>query len=708
VKVGDEVCFKVLKDSHTSRLYAGKVQVLPSGSISFDRVDRTPKIGVVIKELVGVQPVGNSQRRTRPSGGDNSDEPYGGKIFQVSNMDEASFLASKYQSDSGAGLVFDEKSEGVYDFKGRDVLLQNVFPSVGDVVEFNSLNPSASPIPAATNIKILVPGGPRETGTVVVVRDSYGFLKCASGSFKQLFFHFSEVLDANVEVKTGMNFEFSIFHNDTGKPHATRLKVLPDGAVLPSSISDQIFRGVILQSLTCLTGAARRKSRETGQIQFQRSPDSPIEKISYRGSDTLKINVQLVEGDDVEFRIVSDKRNGNNIATNVRLVKPFAEGRMMGVICGIKQNYGFVRCAGRDDSLFFHFNQFFQGTVLDAVNQLEVPDEDSPALGDEQLIDPQIGDVLEFNIALDSKGQDNAVRIRFVVTGVQFIRPVSNRVIGRIVQEPGRYYAPSASGGESKDTSPSESSSSSLQQSFGGAILLQKEFGELMLGPKGLEFLSALDSTLKELIIVSFATVDFRDPQTAVREGDMVEFSVVKAGDNLDSVKASVIDLMPKTGIVSKVSANHGTIQLSGGETPELVNFQTSEVENGVAKAGDEVLINSLVHNTVSQPPGRSKIRRSAKSIMITKSAPASSGARVSSTNATPRTSSGLSPQGDTLSEIPSVGGRESNVSGTGSARISFRDRNSAARPPKVQTINAQGPDGTKGFTTCRRRVLKS
>ena len=85
-------------------------------------------------------------------------------------------------------------------------------------------------------------------------------------------------------------------------------------------------------------------------------------------------------------------RNGNLRARKVNLVQPAKQEAFQGVICSMKENYGFIERADVVKEIFFHFSEF-EGNVNEIV----------------------LGDDVEFNI------QTRNVSIHTVSRGILFV-----------------------------------------------------------------------------------------------------------------------------------------------------------------------------------------------------------------------------------------------------------------------------------------------
>jgi cold shock CspA family protein len=229
---------------------------------------------------------------------------------------------------------------------------------------------------------------PRELGAVVVLKDSYGFIKCCERPV-DLFFHFSALVDASPETLiTGLDVEFSVIQDGrAGKPIATRVTLAPKGAAVFENVAAERLRGVCRERLpsgkasyaprTAADGAQQappapheaRGSIEytpgggalAGTFVFSDAPPPPrnappppdaaaadapsapppppppaSELLPFGRGDVASAAAAPRPGDAVEFSIVTDRRTGARRAARVTLL------RRTGTVVSVKPAYGFL------------------------------------------------------------------------------------------------------------------------------------------------------------------------------------------------------------------------------------------------------------------------------------------------------------------------------------------------------------------------------
>nr|WFQ96467.1 cold shock domain-containing protein E1 [Trogoderma granarium] len=226
--------------------------------------------------------------------------------------------------------TFSLDSNNVYNSSG-DTLSNSVF-SNGNSSSYNNDSNSA-------NL------GTRETGIIEKLLHSYGFIQCCERQAR-LFFHFSQ-FSGNIEhLKIGDPVEFEMtYDRRTGKPIASAVtKIAPE----------------VVMSEERVTGTV------TTEVRGEGSGGDTQGRISYenRGEcfflpytkDDVEGNVTLRSGDKVSFQIATNNR-GNLGACHVRLENPAHPVKYQGVVCSMKESFGFIERADVVKEIFFHFSE---------------------------------------------------------------------------------------------------------------------------------------------------------------------------------------------------------------------------------------------------------------------------------------------------------------------------------------------------------------
>ncbi|XP_014206710.1 cold shock domain-containing protein E1 [Copidosoma floridanum] len=184
--------------------------------------------------------------------------------------------------------------------------------------------------------------GTRETGIIEKLLHSYGFIQCCERQAR-LFFHFSQ-FSGNIEhLKIGDPVEFEMtYDRRTGKPIASIVSKIAPEVVL----SEERVTGNVTTELQANGDSQGRISYENrGECFFL-----PYTK------DDVEGNVTLRNGDKVSFQIATNQR-GNLGACHIRLENPVHPVRYRGVVCSMKESFGFIERADVVKEIFFHFSE---------------------------------------------------------------------------------------------------------------------------------------------------------------------------------------------------------------------------------------------------------------------------------------------------------------------------------------------------------------
>ncbi|KAF6292697.1 cold shock domain containing E1 [Rhinolophus ferrumequinum] len=203
----------------------------------------------------------------------------------------------------------------------------------------------------------------RETGVIEKLLTSYGFIQCSERQAR-LFFHCSQYNGNLQDLKVGDDVEFEVSSDRrTGKPIAVKLvKIKPE---IP-------------------------EERMNGQEVFY---------LTYTPED-VEGNVQLETGDKINFVIDNNKHTGAVSARNIMLLKK-KQARCQGVVCAMKEAFGFIERGDIVKEIFFHYSEF---------------------KGDLETLQP--GDDVEFTIK-DRNGKEVATDVRLLPQGTVIFEDIS-------------------------------------------------------------------------------------------------------------------------------------------------------------------------------------------------------------------------------------------------------------------------------------------
>ncbi|XP_072910062.1 cold shock domain-containing protein E1 isoform X1 [Hemitrygon akajei] len=197
-------------------------------------------------------------------------------------------------------------------------------------------------------------GSLRETGIIEKLLSSYGFIQCTERQAR-LFFHCSQYSGNLQDLKVGDDVEFEVSSDRrTGKPIAVKLlKVKPE--ILPEErITGQVVCAAPL-NLENKSGLKPSSPGQTsGSVCYERNGE--VFYLTYTPED-VDGNVQLETGDKVSFSMETNKHTGAVNAHNIVLVKK-KQGRCQGVVCAMKEAFGFIERGDLVKEIFFHYSEF--------------------------------------------------------------------------------------------------------------------------------------------------------------------------------------------------------------------------------------------------------------------------------------------------------------------------------------------------------------
>ncbi|CAH2985121.1 unnamed protein product [Chilo suppressalis] len=374
LKIGDPVEFEMTYDRRTGKPIASTVtKIAPEVVLSEARVT-----GTVTTEVKG------------EGSGDNT-----GRI-SYENRGECFFLP--YTKDDVEG---------------------NVTLRTGDAVSFQIATNQRGTL-GACHVRFENPVHPvKYHGVVCSMKENFGFIERAD-VVKEIFFHYSEA-KTKEELNLGDDVEF-IIQTRNGKEVACNITKLPSGSVVFEDVSPELMRGQVLKPLE--RGAAQRAAQSEplpGRIRYRAADHSEVE-VPFGDKDQCG-EFTLRHGDWVQFQVATDRRDQLKRATNISLLDESfnvsGERREQGVVCTLREGFGFIRCVEREHTMFFHFAE-----VLRLGHELSVGDE----------VEFTVEPVSSFSAA---PTRQSATRIKHLPAGtVAFETLVERGVRGVIAREP--------------------------------------------------------------------------------------------------------------------------------------------------------------------------------------------------------------------------------------------------------------------------------
>ena len=235
----------------------------------------------------------------------------------------------------------------------------------------------------------------RETGVIEKLLTSYGFIQCSERQAR-LFFHCSQYNGNLQDLKVGDDVEFEVSSDRrTGKPIAIKLvKIKPE--IHPEERMNGQVVCAVPHNLESKSPAAPGQS-PTGSVWYQRNGE--VFYLTYTSED-VEGNVQLETGDKINFVIDNNKHTGAVSARNIMLLKK-KQARCQGVVCAMKEAFGFIERGDVVKEIFFHYSEF---------------------KGDLETLQP--GDDVEFTIK-DRNGKEVATDVRLLPQGTVIFEDIS-------------------------------------------------------------------------------------------------------------------------------------------------------------------------------------------------------------------------------------------------------------------------------------------
>uniref|UniRef100_A0A7S4JEA7 CSD domain-containing protein n=1 Tax=Guillardia theta TaxID=55529 RepID=A0A7S4JEA7_GUITH len=366
---GSEVEFGLHQSRPGEKTMAVRVVLLPKGTIKMEETVRSGLEGVIIRELRESRSYDRSQKR----------ELYGGRVLlpaadEGPEGEAGSSDAASSRTGGGKGVKAGKGSQD-WIFGGDDVLPKpdggRYMPAEGDMVRFDVVYSRSSKSEKATNILFVSStaqkGAVREMGTVTMVKDSYGFIKCCDRD-ERLFFHFSEVNQRDLIPRVGDEIEFTVQADREGRNVAVQITPLPKGTVVYTKILDGRLKGTVERPLKIpsskksgFSNSGRGNSEAFGGTIKYVDSEGKQAKIQFDGSDLNDYRGHFpFIGDEVDFQICMDKPTKKLRAVDVKIISFGAQERERGIIMRCKEglNYCFIKCCNREDPLFMHLSEF--------------------------------------------------------------------------------------------------------------------------------------------------------------------------------------------------------------------------------------------------------------------------------------------------------------------------------------------------------------
>lgn len=321
--------------------------------------------------------------------------------------------------DNTGRISYENRGECFFLPYTKDDVEGNVTLRTGDDVSFQIATNQRGTL-GACHVRFENPAHPvKYHGVVCSMKENFGFIERAD-VVKEIFFHYSEA-KTKEELVLGDDVEF-IIQTRNGKEVACNITNLPSGSVVFEDVSPEIMRGQVLKPL------------ERGNMVRLPQNDPLPGRIRYRAADHSEVEVPfgdkdqcgeftLRHGDWVQFQVATDRRDQLKRATNISLLDESfnvsGERREQGIVCSLRDGFGFIKCVEREQTMFFHFAE-----VLRLGQELSVGDEV------EFTVDP----VTTFHSKMNNR--QSGIRIKHLPSGtVKFETLIEHGARGVISKE---------------------------------------------------------------------------------------------------------------------------------------------------------------------------------------------------------------------------------------------------------------------------------
>ncbi|XP_075910416.1 cold shock domain-containing protein E1 isoform X17 [Petromyzon marinus] len=243
----------------------------------------------------------------------------------------------------------------------------------------------------------------RETGCVEKLMQSYGFVKCYERQAR-LFFHYSQFRGHVQDLKVGDDVEFEVSTDrKTGKPIAVNLlKVKPPVNSFEMPTEERIV-GQVVAAIPSVGGkeGGGVGALHKGSVCYERNGEVFYLNFS---CDDVEDAIDMEVGDKVSFTVATNKPVGSSgfmSASGVKLMERKRPDRFQGVVCAMKETFGFIERGDQVKEIFFHYSEY---------------------KGNLETLQP--GDDVEFSIQ-DRNNKEVATDIRLLPEGTVIFEDIS-------------------------------------------------------------------------------------------------------------------------------------------------------------------------------------------------------------------------------------------------------------------------------------------
>ncbi|XP_067945654.1 cold shock domain-containing protein E1-like [Watersipora subatra] len=202
----------------------------------------------------------------------------------------------------------------------------------------------------------------RHKGVVEKLLHSYGFIDSDVQKEGHLFFHYSEVVSDVNTLVSGDSVEFNLSY-DYRSSRWLAVSVTKLESAL--SVSKEQFSGIVFKKAepqenfkSCLDRSGKISYEQSGETFFIPYSTLDLAGENLQEEDVPGLNMK------VTFCIATDKKTGHMWATAVKKLQP--PEMSQGVVCSLKENYGFIERADMVKEVFFHYSEY-AGNIAELV-----------------------------------------------------------------------------------------------------------------------------------------------------------------------------------------------------------------------------------------------------------------------------------------------------------------------------------------------------
>lgn len=275
--------------------------------------------------------------------------------------------------------------------------------------------------------------GVRQTGFVEKLLHSYGFIQCNEREAR-VFFHFSEYSGNAEDMKIGDPVEFQLScDRRSGKRIAISVIKVDPSVSSQEIFSEERFQGSIVQEakpVKTKNGTVPGNQDGLGRVTYVHNGECFFIPYGLEDVKSDDGSLKLKAGDQVKFYIASDKRNGTLRARKVEEVGLPEPEKYQGVVCSMKENFGFIERSDVVKEIFFHYSEY-KGDI----NELLLGDDVEFQIQSRTTVAHDQKSQCQGSVVTKSEGREVAVNISRLPEGTVIFEDVaSERIKGKILK----------------------------------------------------------------------------------------------------------------------------------------------------------------------------------------------------------------------------------------------------------------------------------